>query len=137
MKRLTTISITICMLIGLVTQSNAQQNVIKMNLLSPILRTANFSYERVLGEGSSVQLGFLYSGAKVSGVKFRGYAITPEFRFYLSQSPAPDGFYVAPFLRFQDYDLSEESTEFSGRASKFWWRNCGWKAMAFQGARNT
>ena len=87
---------------------NAQkQNVIKANLMSPLVRTGSFFYERALNEDMSVQLGFFYSGASISDTKFRGFGITPEFRLYLSESrQAPAGIFVAPYLRYQNFDLS-------------------------------
>ena len=33
---------------------NAQKNVIKFNIFAPIVKTANFQYERAIGENKSV-----------------------------------------------------------------------------------
>jgi hypothetical protein len=88
----------------------AQKNVIKANLLSPIVRTANFSYERAMNDNSSLQLGFFYTGARSGEVKLRGWAVTPEYRFYLSSTPAPHGVYVAPWFRYQNLDAEDETT---------------------------
>ncbi|MCH7515381.1 MAG: DUF3575 domain-containing protein, partial [Bacteroidetes bacterium] len=62
----------------------AQQNVVKMNFLSLIVKTFNVSYERVIDENNSFQLGVLYTGAKIGDTKLTGFGITPEYRFYLS-----------------------------------------------------
>src|SRR5882762_7411500 len=81
-------------------------NAIKINLLSPVARTFNIAYERKVSDNGSFQLGFYYTGAKSGDLKLSGFGITPEYRFYLSQTPAPNGFYVAPFMRYTSYDLT-------------------------------
>jgi hypothetical protein len=65
-----------------------------------------------LSESSSFQLGVGgtfgykddYSNFNVNddGRSTSGFSITPEYRLYLSEKhPAMEGFYVAPYLRFQ------------------------------------
>jgi len=97
-------------------------NAIKINLLSPVARTLNLAYEHAINENGSFQLGFFYSGAKVSDTKISGWGITPEYRFYLSQTPAPNGFYVAPFLRYNSFtaeDKSDNSTVNKATVTQF------------------
>jgi hypothetical protein len=107
-KSLTLIIASLCIIMS-VNAQDVKQNVIKANLFSPLVRTGSFFYERVLNEDMSLQLGFFYSGASISDTKFRGFGITPEFRYYLSESkPAPSGIFVAPYLRYQNFDLSVE-----------------------------
>jgi len=84
----------------------AQTNAIKINILSPVARTFNIAYEKAISETGSFQLGFYYTGAKSGDLKLSGFGITPEYRFYLSQTPAPNGFYVAPFIRYTNYKLT-------------------------------
>ncbi len=86
------------------------QNVIKINILSPIVKTFNIQYERALNANSSVQLGFFYSGFSTGDTKFSGFGITPEYRFYLSESEAPEGVYIAPFLRYQSFTIKDDIT---------------------------
>jgi hypothetical protein len=85
--------------------ANAQkQNVIKANLMSPLVRTGSFFYERAISEDMSLQMGFFYSGASIDDASLRGYGITPELRLYLSESrQAPAGIFVAPYLRYQNF----------------------------------
>ncbi|HAJ99640.1 MAG TPA: hypothetical protein DCM62_06415 [Bacteroidales bacterium] len=59
-------------------------NVVKINLISPLLRTASVFYERALSTTTSAQLGVFYSGYTSFETVFQGVGITPEFRFYLS-----------------------------------------------------
>ena len=86
----------------------AQQNVVKMNFLSLIVKTFNVSYERVIDENNSFQLGVFYTGAKIGDTKLTGFGITPEYRFYLSETEAPNGVYVAPYLRYNNLELKDE-----------------------------
>lgn len=96
------------------TQSaKAQQNVIKVNYISPIFKTAAFFYERAINEKSSMQLGLLYTGFKVAGTKLQGFAVTPEYRFYLSQKEAPAGFFLGPYVKYQNYKLTQSMEGFS------------------------
>ncbi|WP_187263401.1 DUF3575 domain-containing protein [Pontibacter beigongshangensis] len=108
--------------------AQAQTNVFKVNVISPVVRTGSVFYERSLAEDKSAQLGFFYTGFSVDETSFRGFGITPEFRKYLSKSKkAPQGFYAAPFLRFQSFKLtsgedlteSEEVTEGKATYSTF------------------
>ncbi|MEI9919723.1 MAG: DUF3575 domain-containing protein [Bacteroidota bacterium] len=92
-------------------------NAIKINLLSPVVRTINLAYEHAINENGSVQLGFFYSGAKVGDTKISGWGLTPEYRFYLSESPAPDGFYVAPFIRYNSFTAEDKSDNTTNKAT--------------------
>jgi hypothetical protein len=88
-----------------------KKNIIKVNLLSPIIRTGSFFYERVITPKSTAQLGFYYTGFSIEGTRLRGIGITPEYRFYVSNNKeAPQGFFVAPFLRYQNLELSINTT---------------------------
>jgi len=86
-------------------------NVVKTNVLSPLFRTANVAYERVLNDRRSLQLGFFYTGVRLAGTRFNGVGITPEYRFYLSDpGTAPGGFYLAPFARYRSFELRVDNT---------------------------
>jgi hypothetical protein len=95
-------------------QSNTEKkNIIKINLLSPIVRTASLFYERVVSQNSSVMLGFYYTGFKSGDTQLSGFGLTPAYRFYLSNKyQAPAGFYVSPYLRYQHFSLT--NTYYSG-----------------------
>lgn len=88
-----------------------KKNGIKANILSPLMRTASLFYEHTLNENSSINIGFLYTGMTPGDTKIRGWALTPEYRFYLGNNPAPDGFYVAPYVRYQVLNFTEDITE--------------------------
>lgn len=94
--------------------SENPQNLIKLNILSAFARTGSLSFERVISEKMSTQLGFQYTfprPARILGQNliedgtFNRWAIAPEFRFYPAGN-APTGFYIAPFFRYVNVSLS-------------------------------
>ncbi|MBT29264.1 MAG: hypothetical protein CMO01_06345 [Thalassobius sp.] len=100
--------------------AQAPQNVIKLNIFSPIVRTLSVSYERALSTDNSFQVNVLYTGYSIDDTKLRGFGITPEYRFYLSESKdAPAGFYIGPFLRYQNLNLEIEGTTDEATLSTF------------------
>lgn len=100
---------TLCLALTTVkAQVGEKQNNIKVNLFSPLVRTGSFFYERKLSKNTTGQLGFFYTGFSADGTKLRGFGITPEFRYYASENKgALSGFYVGPFVRYQDFTISE------------------------------
>jgi hypothetical protein len=93
--------------------ANAQyaplRNAIKINPLSLVLATGNVSYERAISENKSVQAGVYYSSFSLSDLKYQGFGITPEFRYYFAgRKEALNGMYVAPFARTQNFSLTEK-----------------------------
>jgi len=83
-----------------------KKNLIKINFLSPIVKTLNLQYEHALGEKKSFQLGFFYTGAKSGDVTLSGFGLTPEYRMYFSETKsAPAGFFLAPFIRYQNFSM--------------------------------
>ena len=91
--------------------AHGQKNAAKINVLSPFALTASVFYERPVLEHRSIQVGFFYTGLSISDTEFRGFGVTPEFRFYLSETPAPNGFYVAPYVRYQRFRLKVDQID--------------------------
>ncbi len=89
-----------------------KMNNIKTDLFSPIIRTYVLKYERTFTEDISFQLGFFYTGYRPRNIEsvLSGFGITPEFRFYLSETPAPNGFYLAPNFRYMQMTARDELT---------------------------
>jgi hypothetical protein len=89
--------------------SAQKMNNIKTDLFSAFLRTGVFKYERAFTDDISAQLGFFYMGYSPgdSETKLSGIGITPEFRFYLSDNPAPNGTYLAPNFRYMSLKVSD------------------------------
>jgi hypothetical protein len=107
---------------------NAQENIIKLNLLGLALGNIGVQYERTLGEHSSLAMGISYlpsrslpdfvidedSTTSLKSMSFSGWTFTPEYRYYFS-GKAPKGFYVAPYFRYSTFivdkvDISYTST---------------------------
>jgi hypothetical protein len=82
-------------------------------VFSLVVSTLNVQFEHITKESQSVQFGVFYTGFKVSDTKCTGFGITPEYRFYCSQKGAPRGFFVAPFLRYQNYSLKNEGSTYT------------------------
>ena len=95
----------------------AQSNALKINLLSPIVKTFNFQFERVISETGSLQIGFFYTGYSPEGISFNGFGVTPEYRVYLGDDAAPDGFFVAPFFRYQTFNMKDADSGDEGTFS--------------------
>jgi hypothetical protein len=90
-------------------QEAGRSNAIKLNPLSLVLLTGNVSYERAVSDNKSVQLGAFYSSFGLSDLKYTGWGVTPEFRFYFAgAAEALNGVYVAPFARYQSFSLVEK-----------------------------
>jgi len=98
--------------------ASAQNNVIKVNILSPLVKTGSFFYEHKLSSSSSFQIGGLFTSYSVGDTDLSGFAITPEYRFYLSErKEAMEGFYVAPFLRYQNLTLKDTYTTYNSNGN--------------------
>ncbi|GAA4455949.1 hypothetical protein GCM10023189_24410 [Nibrella saemangeumensis] len=97
------------------------QSVLKANLISPFFRTANVSFEKVIKQDRSLQVGFYYTGLRYKNTRFNGYGVTPEYRMYLSvdRKDAPQGFYLAPFLRYQQFSLTQVDTRVGGSLTTY------------------
>lgn len=88
--------------------SAQKKNAVKLNYLSPFVRTLNMSYERIINDRSSAQLGLYYTAFTFGTLAYSGCGITPEYRYYFSHA-AGNHFYVAPFARYQKLDFTAGS----------------------------
>ncbi|MND49583.1 hypothetical protein D3C80_405310 [compost metagenome] len=92
------------------TAQDGPKNAIKVNPLSLGVSTINVSYERVVTARSTFQLGVYYTGYKFTDTKWTGFGITPEYRIHMGQEEsAIEGFYIAPFLRYQNLKMTSPS----------------------------
>ena len=94
-----------------------KSNFVKANLFSPLVRSGSFFYEKVFNDDMSGQLGFFFTKVAAGDTKFSGFGITPEFRYYLSESAAPKGIFMAPYIRYQSFKLSIEGGSAKGNLS--------------------
>lgn len=109
MKKFTfVIAVIVAMSFGM--KAQAQQNAIKLNIFSLAVGTFNASFEHALNDNHTAQLGFYYLGYKTGGgtykTSFSGIGITPEYRIYFDE--ALSGWYIAPYLRYQNYTLKQD-----------------------------
>jgi len=93
-----------------------EKNVLKINTLALIIRTGAVFYERELSDLMSAQLGIAYMNFRIDETKLDGVGITPEIRFYIRKN-AIDGFYLGPYLRYNNFGFEDESS--SGRYKAF------------------
>jgi len=93
-----------------------EKNVLKINTLALIIRTGAVFYERELSDLMSAQLGIAYMNFRIDETKLDGVGITPEIRFYIRKN-ALDGFYLGPYLRYNNFGFEDESS--SGRYKAF------------------
>ncbi len=110
MKKVLTLSAIMLLSASLVVSAQEKKNIIKTSLTSIFLKTVNLDYEHALNDNSSFQLGFYYTGTNLGGGSFNGFAITPEYRYYLSgEKVAPNGPYIAPWVRYQHFSVNSGS----------------------------
>ncbi len=105
------------------------ENTLKVNLSSLLLYNFSFQYERVIGPSGSVTLGVNYRpdlgvpfaslfkrvledqeaeldlGRMIDAASMSFLSVTPEFRFYPGSKGAPNGLYLAPFVRYAKWDM--------------------------------
>jgi hypothetical protein len=107
------------------TDERKSRNIFKVNLSSLSSKTISVQYERVMNQRASIALGLRYgpkgniinsaitSNIKeidasvitaLTGSQITNYAITPEAKIYLGKGYGK-GFYIAPFARFENFDL--------------------------------
>jgi hypothetical protein len=89
-----------------------EKNVLKINTVALIIGTGSVFYERKVTDLVSAQLGVGYLNYKIEDTKFSGLILTPECKFYIRKN-AIDGFYISPYLRYNQYKYtnSEDSGE--------------------------
>ncbi len=96
-------------------------NVVKLNILSPFVLTANGAYEYFVSPNLSIQLGAYYNGVTIErnflwfdlpSARYRSFGITPEVRFYTGDPLRPklDGFYIGPFARYVNTDIKIDAS---------------------------
>jgi hypothetical protein len=95
-------------------------NVVKLNLSTLVWGNIGLQYERALTDNISVALGvstlinrnlpitrfYTFESTVVNESSIGGFSITPEVRFYMGKKAAPSGFYIAPYLRYNNYTMT-------------------------------
>ncbi|RPH31954.1 MAG: DUF3575 domain-containing protein [Bacteroidales bacterium] len=115
MKKILTLILIACFALPSIAQVSEEKNVLKVNTLSFLLGTGSIFYERELSDLTSAQLGVGYMNFKLGDTKFTGLILTPEFKIYLKKN-AIDGFYAAPYLRYQRF-TAEVTDDFPSKGT--------------------
>lgn len=107
-------------LLAISTVAVSQQNTAKVGFSDAFLGNYNLSYERVLNENQSIQFKFGYMEPTHSPfisentITPEAYALketngginaSVEYRFFISRQQIPQGFYIAPYLRYFNQSL--------------------------------
>jgi hypothetical protein len=108
--------------------SDQKKNIFKVNLTSLIFKNLSFQYERVVARKTSVALGLSVmpktglpfastikdqwggnadAARAIDQTQLSNFSITPEVRFYLGKKQAPAGFYIAPFVRYNQLKFDQ------------------------------
>lgn len=93
-----------------------EKNVLKVNTLSLIVGTGSIFYEREVSDFAAAQMGVGYMSYNLGDFKFRGLILTPECKFYIRKN-AIDGFYVSPYLRYNQYNYESDEGADEGKFS--------------------
>jgi len=122
MKKMVVLFVLAIFSISLFAQSEIEaapeKNVLKVNTLALIIGTGSVFYERELSDNMSAQMGVGYLNYKIDETKFSGLILTPEFKFYIRKN-AIDGFYLAPYLRYNKFDYTENDNQNQGSFKAF------------------
>ena len=102
--------------------TQAQENVVKVNPLGLLFGAAQLSYERVIGDNSSVELSLSYLtlkgtlGTSTDETTVNSFGVEGKYKLYLSSSyDAPRGWYTAPVLNYSKAKF--ELDPFSGETT--------------------
>ena len=103
----TLVLMLLCLILTNAWSQTEQNNIIKVNPLSFLVATGSAFFEHKIDNNHSWQLGLAYVGYADLSSKFSGIAVTPEYRIYFNNN-AISGMYVAPFLRYQNFKMTNE-----------------------------
>jgi len=103
----TLVLMLLCLILTKAWSQTEQKNIIKANPISFLISTGSAFFEHKIDNNHSWQLGLAYMGYTDLSIKYSGIAITPEYRIYF-QKNAMSGLYVGPFLRYQNYKLTND-----------------------------
>ena len=98
--------------------TNTPKRIVKANVFGAAFLKASVQGEFLMKKRTSILLGLTYTPERniewvsnniepfFSDLKFTSFALTPEFRFYLSKKKTRgNGFYLAPYLRYKNSAL--------------------------------
>jgi len=107
----------LCLIFNTSWAQTERTDILKINPLSGIFETGSVFYEHKIDNKHSWQLGLAYVGYTSTDIQYSGWIVTPEYRIYLHQK-ALSGIYIGPFLRYQNFNLTN-SDNATGNYSSF------------------
>jgi hypothetical protein len=109
----------IIVFIFITTMAFSQKNVVKLGIFGVGYGDFSLSYERVIAPKSALNLTFGYLNPNTSLINFNpnfesdggvglkelydGFHTSVDYKFYVGKKEAPQGFYIAPYLRYFGY----------------------------------
>ncbi len=127
-----------------------KDNIIKINVPALVFKNFSFQYERAVGKKQSFAVAVRYrpegkipfqkpvenfvddKSIRVDLGRIGNFGITPEYRFYLGKKGGLQGFYVGPFVSYNNYkgDVPINYNDYVNNASVE-------KTAVFKGSVNT
>ena len=122
LKSLIILSVLLFTVISFASAQKKDDNIIKINVPALFFKNFSFQYERTVGKKQSFAVAVRYrpegsipfqstvesivddNSIRVDLAKIGNFGITPEYRFYLGKKGALHGFYIGPFVSYNNYN---------------------------------
>jgi hypothetical protein len=95
-----------------------EKNVLKVNTLALVIGSGSVFYERKFTDLTAGQLGVAYLNYKIGDTRFSGLILTPEVKLYVRKN-AIDGFYISPYLRYNNYKYEVKDSDSKGTLNSY------------------
>ncbi|MFY8035403.1 MAG: DUF3575 domain-containing protein [Flexibacteraceae bacterium] len=116
MKKLLSLLIFTVGFSSLVLAQDTRMHTVKVNLHAPWFNSFYMAYEHVLSDDITAGTDFFILGNKYDDVKWSGFGISPEIRFYF-KSNVYSGYYIAPYVRYQYAKITDAITKTTSTGS--------------------
>ncbi len=84
---------------------NERAKAIKINYLSPLMGALTLHAEYALNDKNSINLFPTIGFRNFEGNGVEGWSVGLEYRHYYKGKPTKGGSYIAPYLRYRDFNL--------------------------------
>lgn len=99
MKTVKFLPVLIVLFFMVLTAANAQ-SVIKINPLGLAFGSINADFEKFINEKNSFQIGANFITRKIDEVRYTGFGVQAQYRWYLTNNDRPKGLFVGPTAAF-------------------------------------
>ena len=86
---------------------DTRMHTVKINLHAPLFNSFYMAYEHVMNDDITVGSDLFIIGNRYDDVKWSGFGISPEVRFYF-KSNVYSGYYLAPYVRYQNVKITDQ-----------------------------